>query len=196
MDKNAAQHYREQQILNASPAERIVLLYDGAINFLLKAKRAIEENDIQVRYNSNKKACDILEYLQETLDMEKGGEVAMNLSRVYFSMQRRLVRVDMQNTFEPIDEIVPELRMLRESWSKIANGEVPLDVKNEENVSVSKPVAPAATANSAPTSQAGQSTAAPVAPNPYAQQIKASQSASNTSDAGVNNAPPKRSTVA
>ncbi len=122
MNQNAAKHYWEQQILNASPAERVVLLYDGAIRFLLSAKQAIEAGDIQSRFNNNKRAGDIIMYLFETLDMEKGGEIAGNLSRIYQYMLNRLVQIDLKNDTEVIDEVVGQLRQLRESWVKIANG--------------------------------------------------------------------------
>lgn len=122
MNQNAAKHYWEQQILNASPAERVVLLYDGAIRFLLSAKQSIEANDIQSRFNNNKRAGDIIMYLFETLDMEKGGEIAVNLSRIYQYMLNRLIQVDLKNDTEVIDEVVGQLRTLREPWAKIASG--------------------------------------------------------------------------
>ncbi|MAI07887.1 MAG: flagellar export chaperone FliS [Magnetococcales bacterium] len=124
MNKNAAQHYKEQQILNATPAERVVLLYDGAIKFLLQAKRAIEEKNIQERFNSNKRASDIIFYLQDTLDMENGGEVAVNLFRIYGYMLRRLIEVDMKNDVEAVDDVIAKLRELNASWKKIASGDV------------------------------------------------------------------------
>ena len=66
IDQNAAQHYREQQILNASPAERVVLLYDGAIRFLLLARKAIEENNVQDRHNNNMRAHNVITCLLYT----------------------------------------------------------------------------------------------------------------------------------
>lgn len=117
---NAGKTYREQQILNASPAERIVLLYNGAIKFLLLAKASIEKNNIQERFNNNKKALDIITYLQATLDMEKGGDIATNLYRIYNYMQMRLIDVDMKNDVTAIDDVVEKLRELNASWVKVA----------------------------------------------------------------------------
>lgn len=125
MNKNAAQHYKEQQILNATPAERIVLLYNGAIKFLLHAKQSIEEEDVQGRFNNNKRASDIIFYLQDTLEVEKGGEVGQNLYRIYGYMLRRLIEVDMKNDLEAIDDVIGKLRELNVSWQKIASGDIP-----------------------------------------------------------------------
>ncbi|MBI1363350.1 MAG: flagellar export chaperone FliS [Proteobacteria bacterium] len=124
MNKSPAQQYLEKQILNASPAERVVLCYDGAIKFLMAARRAIEENKIQDRYNNNKRAGDIIAYLMDTLNMEEGGQIASNLQRIYMYMLRRLMDVDMKNSTEAIDDVVEQLRTLRASWEKVAKGDV------------------------------------------------------------------------
>lgn len=119
----AAQEYRDRQVLNASPAERIVLAYDGAIRFLMAARRAVEEKNIEERYLNNKKAVNLISYLMETLDMERGGDIAVNLRRLYVFMLRRLIDVDLKNSVEPIDEVIPLLRNLRDTWARLANGE-------------------------------------------------------------------------
>lgn len=125
MNKTPAQEYLEKQILNASPAERVVLCYDGAIKFLMAARRAIEEGKIQDRFNYNKKAGDLIAYLMDTLNMEEGGEIAINLQRIYMYMLRRLMDVDLKNSLEAIDDVVAQLRTLRASWEKISKGDVP-----------------------------------------------------------------------
>lgn len=122
MSISAAEHYRQQQILNASPAERVVLLYDGAIRFMMIARQAIEQNDIQKRYDNAIKARNIIQHLLETLDMEKGGEIAVNLENIYNFLLRQLLEVD-KNSIEAVDEILKHLKILRESWAKIAMGE-------------------------------------------------------------------------
>lgn len=126
MNKNAAQHYKEQQILNATPAERVVLCYNGAIKFLLLAKKSLEEGNVQERFNNNKRASDIIFYLQDTVDLQKGGEIGDNLYRIYGYMLRRLIDVDMKNDVEAIDDVVGKLKQLNVSWQKISSGEVTL----------------------------------------------------------------------
>jgi flagellar protein FliS len=122
MSLSAAEHYRQQQILNASPAERVVLLYDGAIRFMMITRQAIEEKDIQKRYDNASKARNIVQHLLETLDMEKGGEIAKNLENIYNFLLRQFLEVD-KNSVEAVDEILKHLKILRESWAKIAMGE-------------------------------------------------------------------------
>lgn len=125
MQQTAAKEYLERQIMNASPTERVVLCYDGAIRFLLRAKKAIEEKNIEARYVNNKKAGNVIGYLMDTLDMEKGGEVAKQLRYIYSRMTVRLMDVDIYNDTAAIDEVVGELRQLRASWEQISRGEGP-----------------------------------------------------------------------
>lgn len=120
--KNAAKEYLERQVQSASPVERVVLAYDGAIRFLLAARRAIEEGNIEARFINNKKAADIVSYLMETLDTEQGGEIAQNLQRLYFYMLRKLVEVDVKNSTEAIDDVIGHLKKLRASWEQLAKG--------------------------------------------------------------------------
>lgn len=122
MSISAAEHYRQQQILNASPAERVVLLYDGAIRFMMITRKAIEEKNIQTRFDNSLKARNIITHLQETLDMEKGGDIATNLDNIYNYLLAQFPEVDKNNT-EAVDEILKHLKILRESWAKIAMGE-------------------------------------------------------------------------
>ncbi|HAG52942.1 MAG TPA: flagellar export chaperone FliS [Alphaproteobacteria bacterium] len=122
MSISAAEHYRQQQILNSSPAERVVLLYDGAIRFMMITRQAIEANDIQKRFDNSQKARNVVQHLLETLDMEKGGEIAENLSNIYNYLLRQFLDVD-KNSIEAVDEILKHLKILRASWAKIAMGE-------------------------------------------------------------------------
>lgn len=120
---NAAHHYFEKQILNSTPAERVVLLYDGAIRALNEAKKAATEKRIQDRCNATQKAKEIIAHLADTLDMVKGGDIAHNLDRLYKHMLVRLLDVDFKNDVKAADDVINNLRPLRESWAKLAQGQ-------------------------------------------------------------------------
>ncbi|MCX7796019.1 MAG: flagellar export chaperone FliS [bacterium] len=77
------EQYKTTTILTCSPVERVILLYKRSIELLDKS---IEEFDAEnfLEFSENiKKACKIIEYLLSVLDMEKGGEIAKNLSDIY-----------------------------------------------------------------------------------------------------------------
>ncbi|MCP5405129.1 MAG: flagellar export chaperone FliS [Pseudomonadaceae bacterium] len=120
---NLAKQYQQQQIVNASAAEQVVMLYDGAIRFCNMAKEAIAAGDIQARHNSNKRAMEVVSYLLDILDHEKGGDVAKRLQMIYAFLLRRMLEVDFRNDPRICDEVVQHLQTLRASWHKIVQNE-------------------------------------------------------------------------
>ena len=108
--------YREQQILTASPARLVAMLYDKAIMFLRLAIKAIEDGDIKARWEANVRAIEIIEHLAMTLNTDKGGEIAANLERLYPFMIRHLMDVDLHNDPKPAREVIAFLEPLYESW--------------------------------------------------------------------------------
>ena len=119
----SARTYVTQQVMTASPAKLVAMLYDKAIVSLREAIHAIEKGDIQTRFNANKRAGDIITHLWTTLDMDRGGEIAANLSRLYSFMLGRLTFVDVRNDPEPAREVIGLLEPLRDSWNQIARGD-------------------------------------------------------------------------
>lgn len=120
---NPASQYAQQQILNASPAQQLVMLYDGAMKFTVKAKEAIEAGDIMARHNNNRRAMEIVGYLMEILDMQQGGEIAARLFKIYNFVLRRLLEVDLKNDPRACDDVLGHLRTLRAAWAKLAQQE-------------------------------------------------------------------------
>ena len=60
----------------------VVLMYDGFIGALHKALDAIESGDAEARCRAILMATDILAQLCDSLDMEKGGQIAENLDKL------------------------------------------------------------------------------------------------------------------
>ena len=114
-----ANPYQAQEIMTASPVRLVVKLYEHAIMSLRHAIRAIEDNDINARWKANKKAMDIIEHLCQTLNLEKGGEIAENLERLYRFMLRHLLEVDLQNNPTAAKEVIDLLEPLYRSWSQL-----------------------------------------------------------------------------
>lgn len=142
MYENQTANYLQKQIETASPAQRVVMLYDGAIKFYLKAKQAIEQKDIEARFNANKRATDIIVHLLGTLNLERGGDVAQRLYTIYMFIMKRQMDIDLKNDATAVDEIVGYLKTLRKSWEEIAtkgadraqaeaNGEATEDPKSD-----------------------------------------------------------------
>lgn len=122
MKNQATRHYKNQELMTASPARLVVMLYDRAIYSLNDAIKAIEAGDIERRWKSNKNANEVITHLALTLDFEKGGQIAQNLSDLYRFMLRTLVNVDVRNDPQPARDAIRLLEPLRQSWDQIAKG--------------------------------------------------------------------------
>jgi flagellar protein FliS len=112
--------YLSQQLAALSPASRVAMLYDKAIASLREAIQAIEDGDIQRRWSANNLAGQIIETLWATLDLDKGGDIAANLDRLYSFMLRHLSEVDMKNDPKPAQDVIKLLEPLRQSWHELA----------------------------------------------------------------------------
>ncbi len=121
MTPNASQQYLTQQIMTASPAMLVFMLYDKAINSLGEAIAAIENDDIDTRCRTNRRAMDIVSHMQSTLNMELGGEVSANLDRMFAHILERLPEVDLNNDPQPAHEVIGLLEPLRASWQELVN---------------------------------------------------------------------------
>ena len=120
MRSNAATAYQNQQIMTASPAMLVTLLYERAIRALSEAVRAAEQGDIQGRFNHTQRAGDIITHLWSTLDETRGGEIATNLGELYRFMLRRLGDLNVRNDLQAARDVIGLLEPLAESWRQIA----------------------------------------------------------------------------
>jgi len=110
------QQYKKTQVATVDRGRLIVLLYEGAISFLTKAKACLEEKDIPGACNLINRAQDIIEELNASLNMEAGGDIAANLRRLYLFMGDELVQAKVKGKAEPLDEVVRMLTTLNEAW--------------------------------------------------------------------------------
>ncbi len=116
--------YKENQITSASPAQTVLMLYDGAIRFIRSAITEFEENDnIAEKSILIEKAVKIIDYLQSCLDQEKGGVIAENLDKLYDYMLITITQANLNNDMEKIKEVLNLLLTLREGWNEINNND-------------------------------------------------------------------------
>jgi flagellar secretion chaperone FliS len=94
------------------------MLYDGAIRFLLIAKKAHEAKDWEKYNNHLIKAQHIVLEFMNSLDMEVGGEMAVNLFRLYEYLHYRLVQANIKKDVAMVDEVLDHLRNLKSTWEE------------------------------------------------------------------------------
>jgi flagellar secretion chaperone FliS len=116
--QRSAQAYRRTSVETARPTQLVLMLYGGAIRFLLSAREYLIAGNIEDRHINLIKAQKIVVALIGTVDTESESPLAANLIRVYEYMYRRLVQANMRAELAPIDEVIEHLRELRSAWEE------------------------------------------------------------------------------
>jgi flagellar protein FliS len=112
----------ETGIASASPHKLIVMLYDGVLTALAKAKANIVGGNVAVKGAAISHAITIIDNgLRVSLDKEAGGEIAENLDALYDYMSRRLFEANLKNDTGIIEEVHGLLSSLREAWVEIGD---------------------------------------------------------------------------
>ncbi|MDI3473559.1 MAG: flagellar secretion chaperone FliS [Thermotogaceae bacterium] len=110
--------YVENQIMTANPAKLIAMLYDGAMDFIEKAKENINNKDYIGANENIKKAQDIIMELNLSLDVERGGEIAKNLRSLYNYFYRRLLEANVKKDIKALDEVKEFIKELADVWKE------------------------------------------------------------------------------
>ncbi|MEO6878086.1 MAG: flagellar export chaperone FliS [Gemmatimonadaceae bacterium] len=116
---HAATAYREREVLTASPARLVVIVYDHVLANLHRARVARDANRASISLEAISKARDGIAELLVTLDVERGGAIARNLQSLYTFMLTEMVdgtRVDARR----LERITGMVSDLREAFASIA----------------------------------------------------------------------------
>ena len=120
MNLNASpQAYRSSSVMTASPAQLVVMLYDGAGRFLRQAEIAAEEGAWSHAFDRIEKAEAIVDELLVTLDKE-AGEIADRLQGIYVFCKRLMIEARLERDPERIRRTAKLLADLRDAWAEIA----------------------------------------------------------------------------
>jgi flagellar protein FliS len=124
--------YKAMSVNTASPAKLVVMLYQGAIRFLKQAQEDIRTKDFAQKSQSVDRAVAIIQHLQGTLDMEKGGKISLDLDRLYTYVASRVFDGSVKLDLRAFEEAIQLLTTLLSGWEEIAQKEqeqsVPADL--------------------------------------------------------------------
>lgn len=109
----------ESRAASASPYDLVLVLVDGLLDELARARGHIEGRRYQQKGASLEKCMNILNGLSSALDFENGGEVVAGLARLYDYCIYRLADVSVSLSLEGIDEVVQLVGTLREGWEGV-----------------------------------------------------------------------------
>ena len=112
--------YRQQSVLTATPAQLVVMLYDGCVRFLRQGAAAMRDGGRRQADERLRRAEAILDELLVTLDAEAGGEIASRLQGIYSFSRRRLLEARREQDADAVDGVAGMLLELRTAWAEVA----------------------------------------------------------------------------
>ena len=111
--------YRVSEVESADPARLVVVAYDGAIAFLLRAQNALEGGRPHEAAPHIFRAKRIILHLLASLDAS-AGDVTVNLERLYAFVLRRLAEAALARDAAALEDGLRILSGLRGAWAQVA----------------------------------------------------------------------------
>jgi flagellar protein FliS len=134
MSANAYNAYKNNSVNYSSKEKLLIMLLDGAVNFSKIARQAMIDKNIQKAHENIIKTENIFYELMATLDVQRGGEWAENLMKIYEFITFRLTQANIKKDIEIITEVIPLITDIRDTWEeayRITKGLDKEGVKNE-----------------------------------------------------------------
>ncbi len=123
-----ASTYKSTSVNTSSPADLVLMLYDGILRFLNNARAGFEISDpLQYHQTINEniqKAQAIIRELRSSLDVEQATEFGETMTGLYDYFDRRLQEANMEKKQEPVNEIFDRVTDIRNAWDEMVQREM------------------------------------------------------------------------
>ena len=116
MVNTAADAYKRQQVMTATPEALTLMLYNGCLKFIKEGVEALAEKHYETANESLQKAQNIISEFRVTLNMDY--EISHQLLPLYNYAYDRLVEGNMKNDPTIIAEASDIMTELRDAWAQ------------------------------------------------------------------------------
>ena len=106
-------------LADANPYQVIQLMLDVVLTRVSEACGHMERGEVAAKGEKISKALGIIEALMLGLDKERGGDLAVNLERLYDYAARTLLKANVENRSDLLKEVVALLREIKLGWDAI-----------------------------------------------------------------------------
>ena len=111
----------ESAVMSASQQQLVIMLFDGALSALVRARLFLQDGNIPAKGLALSKAINIIENgLMVGLVDNNGDELTQNLIALYAYMVRRLLHANVNNDASAIEEVETLLRNIADGWKEVA----------------------------------------------------------------------------
>ncbi|MFS0575474.1 flagellar export chaperone FliS [Sporosarcina sp. 179-K 3D1 HS] len=109
--------YQNNSVNTSTPGELTLMLYNGCLKFILQAKKALEEGNIEEKNKAVQKAQAIVTELMLTLDTSM--PISKNMMVLYEFVNHRLLEGNIQNDSKFFDEASDIITEFRDTWKQV-----------------------------------------------------------------------------
>ena len=106
-------------VADADPHQLIKIIFKHILANIAIASGAISRNEIENKGKCLTKAIALVGELQDSLDMEQGGEISTGLFDLYDYIVRCLVQANLDNDCDKLDEVKSLITEVKEGWDSI-----------------------------------------------------------------------------
>lgn len=111
----------ESAVMSASQQQLVIMLFDGALSALVRARLFLQDGNIPAKGLAISKAINIIENgLKVGLVESNGDELTQNLIALYAYMVHRLLHANVNNDASAIEEVETLLRNIADGWKEVA----------------------------------------------------------------------------
>ncbi|MEE3712140.1 MULTISPECIES: flagellar export chaperone FliS [Campylobacter] len=110
--------YNQNNMGIDSPQKLISMLYEGVLRFIYRAKKAMDEGDIENKVLFLNKTNAIFFELMNSLDMSQG-QISEYLQGLYSRQIQLISEANITNDQSKLDEVVHVTRELLEAWRDV-----------------------------------------------------------------------------
>lgn len=112
----------QTRVSEASPHQLVDLLFEALLQAVGKARLAMQKGKVAAKGEQIGKAVRILdEGLKPALNVEKGGELALNLKGLYGYCVLRLTQANLHNDAQALDDVLRVIQPLAQGWKEIGS---------------------------------------------------------------------------
>jgi flagellar secretion chaperone FliS len=113
-------------VADASPSRLVQIMFEHILSELAAAQGCMERikdnlplGEVVAKGKSLGKAIRLINQLNATLDMERGGQIAENLRSLYLYMLERLTLANVTNDARIVGEAASLVRKVKDGWDRI-----------------------------------------------------------------------------
>ncbi len=129
--------YQESNVNTADPKKIMIMLFDACIQFLGKARQAIEEKKYADKTANINSAKQILREFMRTIDLENGNDTSKHLYLFYNRQINKLTQISIHRDLAALDTVMADLTGIRDAFIeaiKIVNQDLSKSEQEEERM--------------------------------------------------------------